>query len=694
MLRFSLQYALIVAFIGTATLTAAEPSKVQNVSPFGEADLAFKTGDFAAALKSYQWYRSDAKLGLQARINAGKCFLMLGNPSAALREWQIIRDLSPEAPEAAMALGLEITNTADAAQRGKLEMFLTKEYANSAEAKALFAKRAEENAELSPESEAGRLMAAGKRDEAIKLVMAAAGRAEGDERDSLLGLLASLYESSGDWRKAAGVLRKIVEEGNPEFRESATFDLIRTSTAIGGNSEQIEDMWEKYLRDYASSPREHLAVTRLAELMSLQDREDEAAQLMERWLSTADGKVGASFVSQHLAELKEKLNAAEEAAQPSFAKDRLKAAAKLPEEINALTNRARTGKRTGKILNRVREIRRELSGHGSYPVLMFQLDCAEALALVGQADSCRALDFLNRSWERNFNLLATKDPAIRTLAPEVARDAISIAMDGKNHPAALVWAIRSAEASIPGDVTMVGFLKETAIRLVIADAKSEGVAILSLLESNVLPKFPLDSRPGRVETAAVARLKAICANGAAVRDDQWFVGEMPERLDNQVAGSLFAADLRFTASDTESALDIYREVLRSKKLDPDTEGYATMQLARCLATMGKPDDALRIYRSFEDALGRTKSAAPALLRAGTLCGGLLNDSRRALVYFTMVSSRYPASPEAELCDWYAATLHLWNEDLRLARLAFAKFEKKYPNSAFIPTLNKSIRPQL
>ena len=119
-----------------------------------------------------------------------------------------------------------------------------------------------------------------------------------------------------------------------------------------------------------------------------------------------------------------------------------------------------------------------------------------------------------------------------------------------------------------------------------------------------------------------------------------------------------------------------------------------MQLARSLAALGRHEQALRTYRRFEDSLGDTKSAAPALLRAGTLCGGPLNDSRRAMEYFNMVSARYPASPEAELCDWYTAHLLLWEGDRRASRTAFDHFERKYPQSAFIPTLNKSIRPLL
>lgn len=117
-------------------------------------------------------------------------------------------------------------------------------------------------------------------------------------------------------------------------------------------------------------------------------------------------------------------------------------------------------------------------------------------------------------------------------------------------------------------------------------------------------------------------------------------------------------------------------------------------MQRCLAALGEHEQALRAYRRFESSLATTKSAPPALLRAGTLCAGPMNDSKAAVSLFRTVSARYPVSPEAELCDWYAATLLLWEGDRRASRTAFDEFEKKHPQSPFIKALNDSIRPQL
>lgn len=245
-----------------------------------------------------------------------------------------------------------------------------------------------------------------------------------------------------------------------------------------------------------------------------------------------------------------------------------------------------------------------------------------------------------------------------------------------------------------GDDTAVAKLKEAALRLLLADAREAGVAVLTILGERVLARLPADSRVSKEETAAVARLKALCANGKAITDNEWFVGELPLVRDSRIARELFGADLLFTARETEKASRAYSAVILKAGLDTETEGYATLQMARCLAAIGEHEQALRAYRRFESSLAVTKSAPAALIRAGTLCAGPMNDSKAAVSLFRTVSARFPASPEAELGAWYAATLLLWEGDLRASRAAFDEFEKMHPQSPFIKALNDSIRPQL
>ncbi len=640
----SLLYFLILSLIGGAMLNGEVPDD----GLLGKADQAFKDGDFAAALKAYQWHRTDAKLGAAARIQSGHCMLKLGNASGAAREWRSVRESFPNAPEAAPALSLELANTKDAAARKKLEELLLAEYADSAVAKALLASREKAGAagaaKLTPDSELDGLLNAGKREEAAKFLIAAARRASGEERDRHLAQLATLYESTGDWRKAAGAWRKIAEEGNEQYREAATFDCIRTTAAIGKNADGVEAMWKDFLREYPASTYSHLAVTRLAEMMISQNREAEAAVLLDGWLKAAEGKSAATdFVSKHLADLRKQEKSPEGVARTTFEKDRQETIAKLPAELAALAIEAKSGKSTGKMLNRIRDIRRGLAGSDVNAALMLELDLTEALALHGMRDPRRALGLLEDSWKRNPQLLASKD---------------------------------------------------SAIRLILADAKSQGIDVLSLLGDQVLARFPEESRIRIKETATVARLKNLCTRGTAVMDDEWFVSEIPSGQGSAIAKALFEGDLLFAARETEEAARAYAEVTRRPDIDRDTEGYATLQWARSLAALGKYEEALRTYKRFEDKLGDTESAAPALLRAGTLCGGPMNDARGSKTYFAMVSTRYPASPEAELCDWYTANLLLWEGDIRASRSAFDHFEKMYPRSAFLPTLQQSIRPQL
>jgi hypothetical protein len=154
---------LLLALVG-ATMACGQESTELN--PLAKADQSFEEGDFAAALKSYQWYRSDAKLGASARIQSGHCMLKLGNPSGAAREWRSVWESWPNAPEAASALALEIQSTTDIVGRKKLEDMLLVKYADSGQAKALKAARGKvsttETAKLTPESEVDQLLKAGK----------------------------------------------------------------------------------------------------------------------------------------------------------------------------------------------------------------------------------------------------------------------------------------------------------------------------------------------------------------------------------------------------------------------------------------------------------------------------------------------------------------------------------------------------
>jgi hypothetical protein len=539
------------------------------------------------------------------------------------------------------------------------------------------------------------LLAAGNRDDAIKLLLSSARRTTGEDRDRLIAQLATLYESTGDWRKAAGAWRKIAEEGNAEYREAATFDWIRTTAAIGKNADGVEAMWKDFLRDYPTSPLGHLAVTRLAEMMASQGRENEAATLLSGWLDAAEEKSpAADYVSKHLADLQKQAEAAQGGSATTFRKDRLESIAKLPAELDTLCALAKSGRGSGKILNRIRDIRRGLAGSDVAPSLILRIDLAEALALNALGDSRKALGLFDDAWIGNSEPHTPKDIAREKTLGELSIEAITIAVETADHHAAIVWAERVAGAATLGANAAVATLKETALRLILADAMEPGVAVLTILGDRLLARLPEDSRLRKEETAALARLKTLCAKGKAIPDNEWFVGELPLVRDSRIARELFRADLLFAARETEKASRAYSGVILKAGLDTETEGYATLQMARCLAAIGEHEQALRTYRHFESSLAVTKSAPPALLRAGTLCAGPMNDSKAAVSLFRTVSARYPASPEAELCAWYAATLLLWEGDLRASRSAFDDFEKKHPHSPFIKALNDSIRPQL
>lgn len=106
------------------------------------ADKEFTAGEWGEALKIYSAHSdSGGKTEARARLMAGYCHAKLRNPSQARKEWQRLRELFPDAPEAASSLEAEAKLAASANDAARLAELLLSRHPKSPEAKRLLAAR-------------------------------------------------------------------------------------------------------------------------------------------------------------------------------------------------------------------------------------------------------------------------------------------------------------------------------------------------------------------------------------------------------------------------------------------------------------------------------------------------------------------------------------------------------------------------
>ena len=141
------------------------------------------------------------------------------------------------------------------------------------------------------------------------------------------------------------------------------------------------------------------------------------------------------------------------------------------------------------------------------------------------------------------------------------------------------------------------------------------------------------------------------------------------------------ADVHAAAERWDKAEPIYR---RAAKAAPGAEAaaYSDMQRARCIARGDRPERALRVYDLFRKEHAGSAWADDALLRAGVLCAGPLDDAEKAGRYFREILQNHPDGDRAETAALYLATLAWWTGDWREAERLHRAFLEKYPASPF------------
>jgi len=152
-------------------------------------------------------------------------------------------------------------------------------------------------------------------------------------------------------------------------------------------------------------------------------------------------------------------------------------------------------------------------------------------------------------------------------------------------------------------------------------------------------------------------------------------------------------DTLFTARRFAEAAKIYQKTWES---DPESEAgaYGRLQEGRCYNQLQRYQAALRCYRLVATEWPESPYAPEALLRAGVIWTGPLNNAERGVRQNRLIMSRYPKSPLAERAHYYVAASIQWAERWDEALREYQLFLVTYPQSDFRPYIEKEILPQI
>jgi TolA-binding protein len=189
------------------------------------------------------------------------------------------------------------------------------------------------------------------------------------------------------------------------------------------------------------------------------------------------------------------------------------------------------------------------------------------------------------------------------------------------------------------------------------------------------------------------RLLKVCAGDASLWPDRSRLRE-----DAAARRETALADLLFASCDYRKAQRIYSRVANSSK-DTETSARAMLQAGRCWNQIRQYAKALDCYERFmKSPYDKSSFADAALLRAGVICVGHLNQSRKGKEYYQRILERYPGGEYAEMAELYLCTLAFWEKDWKKALDMHEVFVKRHPNSPNtlfvnmqrLPTIRKAL----
>ncbi len=162
--------------------------------------------------------------------------------------------------------------------------------------------------------------------------------------------------------------------------------------------------------------------------------------------------------------------------------------------------------------------------------------------------------------------------------------------------------------------------------------------------------------------------------------------ETPQGI--QAASHIRRGDVFFTAKEYGKARKAYEE---AERLAPGTEegAYAIMQAGRCWNQLGQFRKALRCYEPFLKQYQNSSWADDALLRAGVIHVGPLNDAKSGAKLYRTILERYPRSNEADRALLNLGLLACWGSNRDEAKSLFQRLIEDYPNSPYITYVQES-----
>jgi len=156
-------------------------------------------------------------------------------------------------------------------------------------------------------------------------------------------------------------------------------------------------------------------------------------------------------------------------------------------------------------------------------------------------------------------------------------------------------------------------------------------------------------------------------------------------------------DTVFTAKQYRKAVHAYQQVVRQA---PNTEeaAYCLMQSGRCHNQLRDYQKALSCYRQFLDAYKSSAWADDALIRAGVIYVGPLNQKQAGAKLYETILERYPDGNQADQALVHLATLAAWERNWEKSFQLYEQLLQRYPQSRFvrvarevqIPTLEKAL----
>jgi len=168
-----------------------------------------------------------------------------------------------------------------------------------------------------------------------------------------------------------------------------------------------------------------------------------------------------------------------------------------------------------------------------------------------------------------------------------------------------------------------------------------------------------------------------------------YVPDSQETAQGRQAGTqIRQGDVYFTAKEYEKAKKAYEQAVR---LVPGTEeaAYALMQAGRCCNQLGQFQKALHCYEPFLKQYQNSSWADDALLRAGVIWVGPLNDRKSGAKLYQTILERYPKGSEADRALLNLALLSYWGKDFSKAQKLFQRLIENYPDSRYAPYVMKS-----